>query len=138
MWLRFCPASHGTQSKPTVLPQPQTNFFKGFLYPRKQDEMSYTLKADLEIIIEECIECGTKFGMTQTLHTWKKENKKSFYCPNGHSMSYTKSEADRLREIIAQKDKSLEYFRAIEARRSEEMKAKLAAKKAKREAAKKK
>lgn len=100
--------------------------------------MSYTLKADLEIVIEECIECGTKFGMTQNLHTWKKENKKSFYCPNGHSMSYTKSEADRLHEIIAQKDKSLEYFRAIEARRSEELKAKLAAKKAKREAAKKK
>lgn len=80
---------------------------------------TYTLTATDEIVIEECIECGTKFGMTKTLHTWKKENKKAFFCPNGHSMSYTKSEVERLKEIIEQKDQSLIYFRRIEQQRAE-------------------
>ena len=98
--------------------------------------MTYTLTGSDEIVIEECIECGTKFGMTQTLHEFKKENKKSFYCPNGHCMSYTKSEADRLREIIAQKDNSLAYFRKMEAERAEAAKKKLEDKRKKREAKK--
>jgi len=98
---------------------------------------SYTLNATLEIVIEECIECGTKFGMTRTYHDWVKENKKAFYCPNGHSMSYSKSEADRLRDIIAEKDRSLAYFRKLEAERNEAAKQKLAEKQAKRAAKKK-
>jgi len=99
--------------------------------------MSYTLTAELEIVIEECIECGVKFGMTKTLHTWKKDHKKTFYCPNGHNMAYTESEADRLLKIIADKDRSLAYFRRIEQERIDKFKAEQAAKKAKREASKK-
>jgi len=103
--------------------------------------MSYTLNATLEIVIEECIECGTKFGMTRTYHDWVKENKKAFYCPNGHSMSYSKSEADRqadrLRDIIAEKDRSLAYFRKLEAERNEAARKKLEEKLAKRAAKKK-
>ena len=100
--------------------------------------MSYTLTAELEIVIEECIECGAKFGMTKTLHKWKKDNKKTFFCPNGHSMSYTEGEAERLLKIIADKDRSLAYFRRMEQERIDKIKADLDAKKAKREAAKKK
>ena len=98
---------------------------------------SYTLNATLEIVMEECIQCGVKFGMTSTYHTWVKENKKSFFCPNGHSMSYSKGEADRLRDIIAEKDRSLAYFRKLEAERNEAAKQKLAEKQAKRAAKKK-
>ncbi len=94
---------------------------------------TFTLTGNDEIVIEECIECGTKFGMPKTLHTWKKENKKAFFCPNGHSMSYTKNEADRLKEIIAQKDQSLAYFRKIEAERTAEIIRKREEKQAKRE-----
>ncbi len=99
---------------------------------------TYKLTGSDEIVIEECIECGTKFGMTSTLHTFKKENKKTFYCPNGHSMSYTKSEAEKLREIIAQKEKMLEYLRRQEADRIAAQRKKYEDRKKKREAAKKK
>lgn len=99
---------------------------------------TYTLTGSDEIVIEECIECGTKFGINKTLHTYKKENKKTFYCPNGHSMSYTKSEAEKLREIIAQKNKSLEYLRKQEADRIAAQQKKYEDRKKKREAAKKK
>ncbi len=99
---------------------------------------SYTLNATLEIVMEECIECGVKFGMTSTHHTWVRENKKTFYCPNGHSMSYSKGEADRLRDIIAEKDRSLAYLRKLEAERNEAAKKKMEEQKAKREAARKK
>jgi hypothetical protein len=91
--------------------------------------MSYKLVGELDIVIEECVECGVKFGMTEILHQWKKENKKTFYCPNGHGMSYTKSELDRLRGIISEKDKSLAYFRQIEQERFDKIKADIAAKK---------
>lgn len=78
---------------------------------------NYALTSELEIVIEECIECGAKFGITKTMHTFKKNNKKTFYCPNGHAQSYTKSEAERLMEIIAQKDRSLEFLRKQESDR---------------------
>lgn len=98
----------------------------------------YSLTGKDEMTIEECIECGVKFAMPTTLHTWKKDNKKSFYCPNGHAMSYTKNEADSLREAIAQKDRELAELRSKEAQRVAEEKRKIEEKKRKREAAKKK
>lgn len=46
---------------------------------------------------QDCITCFVKFGVPHGFTARRREDKKSFYCPNGHSMSYTESEADRLR-----------------------------------------
>lgn len=58
-----------------------------------------------------CTACGIRFGMPFGFLDDRRKNKSTFYCPNGHPMSYTESEADRLRrerdllrQQIAQRD----------------------------------
>lgn len=60
---------------------------------------------------QDCINCGVRFGVPLGYTDRRRADKKTFYCPNGHSMAYTESEADRLRrerdllqQRIAQKD----------------------------------
>lgn len=56
--------------------------------------------------IETCINCGVEFCVLDFFQTRRREDKRSFFCPNGHSMVYCESEADKLRKEldIAKKD----------------------------------
>ena len=58
----------------------------------------YTLTSNFTIVIEECIECGTRFGITKTHWQHIHDNKVTFYCPNGHNMAYAKSAVEQVRE----------------------------------------
>ena len=49
------------------------------------------------IVAIECYRCGIIFWVSTRLNENWKENKRSFYCPNGHSQEYIKSTADILR-----------------------------------------
>jgi len=62
------------------------------------------LLIEKEFVAEECITCGVIFGISSDLRYHIKEAKRPFFCPNGHSMSYTVSEADKLRKEIASRD----------------------------------
>lgn len=60
---------------------------------------------------QDCIRCGVRFGVPIGYTARRREDKQTFYCPNGHSMAYSESEADRLRterdrlaQRIAQRD----------------------------------
>lgn len=60
---------------------------------------------------QDCIRCGVQFGVPIGYTARRREDKQTFYCPNGHSMAYSESEADRLRterdrlaQRIAQRD----------------------------------
>lgn len=53
-----------------------------------------------QYILEECCECGIDFGFTASFQANLKKTKQTFYCPNGHAQSYTKSTADILREKL--------------------------------------
>lgn len=44
-----------------------------------------------------CTSCGCLFGMPQGYLNNRRGDKQSFFCPNGHQMSYTESTADKLR-----------------------------------------
>lgn len=46
---------------------------------------------------QDCITCGVRFGVPEGFTQHHRNSKATFYCPNGHSMAYTESEADRLR-----------------------------------------
>lgn len=70
---------------------------------------------------QDCIKCGVRFGVPDGYTARRRADKASFYCPNGHSMAYTQSEADKLRQErdrlaqrIAQKDDEIRW--ATEAR----------------------
>jgi hypothetical protein len=61
---------------------------------------------------EVCCNCGITFGLPTDFQTNRRGDKKSFYCPNGHPQSYTRSEADRLRDELARANQRLDQKKA--------------------------
>ena len=59
-----------------------------------------------------CPVCGIDCVLPANYLKKRREDGKSFYCPNGHSQSYTKSEADRLREQLEAAKRDAEWQRA--------------------------
>lgn len=65
-----------------------------------------------ELVVENCCECGVTFAMTRDLYNRRRNDHKGFFCPNGHQQYYSsKSEAEKLREQLKEKDQSLDYYR---------------------------
>lgn len=60
-----------------------------------------------DLIGVECANCGVLIHMTDSFNSHLRENKKSFYCINGHSNIYRKSTSDELRDTISQKNKKI-------------------------------
>ena len=57
-----------------------------------------TVIATQKIVSEVCPRCGVVFGVTERFQEERYKDKKSFYCPNGHSQYYPQeTEEDRLR-----------------------------------------
>jgi len=49
----------------------------------------------------ECCLCGVPFGLSAALHKQRREDHRTFCCPNGHSQCFTgKSEAEKLRDDL--------------------------------------
>lgn len=45
-----------------------------------------------------CCVCGIKFGLPNDIMRERRNDGKTLYCPNGHSLSFRPSEIDKLRE----------------------------------------
>lgn len=50
--------------------------------------------------VEDCGICGILFAVDRQYLNDRREDLAVFYCPNGHGMSYTESESDRLRAAL--------------------------------------
>lgn len=58
-------------------------------------DVTYTLRA------QTCCDCGVLFGLEVGYDDRRHEDKKSFYCPNGHPQHYIgKTQAQRLQEQL--------------------------------------
>ncbi len=55
---------------------------------------------DLEVT--DCCTCGVAFALPLSLHRTAKEKGSSFYCPNGHSLVYKKTDVQKLQEELQQ------------------------------------
>lgn len=60
---------------------------------------------------ETCCTCGVQFALSLDTYNRRHNEGGLFYCPNGHSQHYTKSENTRLKEEIAKKDAAIEAER---------------------------
>lgn len=73
----------------------------------------------IELFVSDCASCGTVFGMAAELEARRREDRGTFYCPNGHQMVFNgktklereadaaKAEAARLRSaLLAQRDQA--------------------------------
>ena len=62
-----------------------------------------TITKNIQLVIEECCNCGLPFAITQEYYNILRNNHKSFYCPAGHSQYYPgKSDAEKLKEQLQQ------------------------------------
>ncbi len=59
-----------------------------------------TILSTTRIVSVKCGNCGVLFGLTESMHDQMLNTGKSFYCPNGHHISYHESENDRLKNRL--------------------------------------
>ena len=61
----------------------------------------------VQLETETCCVCAISFAMTVDFTAARRRDLKSFHCPAGHSQSYTKSEADGLRERLKRAEENI-------------------------------
>jgi hypothetical protein len=66
----------------------------------------------VDLWITDCASCGVIFAIPRALEQRRRKDAGSFYCPNGHSMWFGKSEADKEREKREQAERQAECVRA--------------------------
>lgn len=59
-----------------------------------------TIKVDVNIVTDTCCVCGIVFGYPDYFEKQLRKSGQTFYCPNGHSLWFGKSEADKLRDEL--------------------------------------
>lgn len=52
--------------------------------------------------LQVCCDCGIGFAVPEYFDTMRRQDGKSFYCPNGHSQSYTVTTVQKLQREVAE------------------------------------
>jgi pantothenate kinase type III len=73
---------------------------------------NFTIQTAVQFTTVDCYKCGVVFAVDRTLEAMWRRDRTQFFCPNGHGQSYTKSEADRLREQLETAKRETEQQRA--------------------------
>ncbi len=75
--------------------------------------MSNVLRYTEELVTENCCTCAMTFAVPSEFQKRRQDDKRAFYCPSGHSMSYLgKSEADKLRDELTRERARLDQAKA--------------------------
>lgn len=64
------------------------------------------------LVATSCCSCGIEFGLPDNYIERRRKDGRSFYCPNGHLLSWSKTEADRLRDELAKEKHRAEQAQA--------------------------
>lgn len=69
------------------------------------------------VLLQEtsCCVCGTPFAIPSEMLRGLRQTKKQFYCPSGHVLSFTESEADGLRRQLEARQGELQRAEEREA-----------------------
>lgn len=62
---------------------------------------------EIGMYVSDCPQCGVIFGITTELETNRRKDGQKFFCPNGHSMSWSPDAEDKLRKEKAALEKQL-------------------------------
>jgi flagellar biosynthesis/type III secretory pathway protein FliH len=60
----------------------------------------YKLNVNQAMEVVDCGECGTAFGTTEAFMDRRREDGKTFYCPNGHQRVFRETEVQRLKKEL--------------------------------------
>lgn len=69
--------------------------------------MSTTIQINSTLETIECPSCGILFAMPARTLLECRDNGREFFCPNGHSAVFRKSEVQRLKEALEEKGQLL-------------------------------
>lgn len=58
------------------------------------------MKVEVELTNDNCITCGVIYAVPQSFYANRKTTKASFYCPNGHPMTFSGDSPEKLREKV--------------------------------------
>ncbi len=64
-------------------------------------------KLEIPVVINKmtCSDCGVAFGVPEYYETTRKSDHKTFYCPNGHGLTFTgKTDQDTIKDLNLQLD----------------------------------
>jgi predicted RNA-binding Zn-ribbon protein involved in translation (DUF1610 family) len=76
---------------------------------------AYTIDHKVTLNVWECPTCGVVYGVTEAFCEQKRNSHQSYYCPNGHSLSWKDSDADILRRKLASAQQDVEWYKARQA-----------------------
>lgn len=62
---------------------------------------------EVRINAHECGECGVVFGLAEDYEQRRRNDGKTWYCPNGHPRAWVESEADRLKKQLKQAEERI-------------------------------
>jgi DNA repair exonuclease SbcCD ATPase subunit len=76
------------------------------------------IMAEQTMITQTCCNCHVLFAIPEEMNTARKKDKKSFYCPNGHSQSYIgqpyekklEARVEELKKSVDDHEKSRAYW----------------------------
>jgi len=68
--------------------------------------MQHAIRQEITLSTLTCCSCGIVFAMPEPLMTKLRQNGEWFYCPNGHRQHFAQSEADRLRVLLEEANRS--------------------------------
>jgi hypothetical protein len=72
--------------------------------------MSAAFNINISVVyLSNCCECGVPIFAPFDFERTRREDKRAFYCVNGHSQSFTKSESSKLREQIEAEKRATEW-----------------------------
>lgn len=74
---------------------------------------TYTLAHGADLWISDCPECGIVFGIPKAMERRRRKDGMTFYCPNGHPMSWYETEADKERAKRERAEQRLAHERAM-------------------------
>lgn len=84
--------------------------------------MSAVLNFNQQLVTETCYKCGVVFAVPSYLQKMRREDKESFWCPNGHPQVYAESESDRLRRQLEEQKRSTEWWKNSAASKDSQLK----------------
>lgn len=73
--------------------------------------MSTVLNFSAQLQSEICASCGVHFAVPLHFMDKRREDKQSFFCPNGHSLAYSQSEVSRLKKELERERQAKETER---------------------------
>jgi hypothetical protein len=76
----------------------------------------YPIRVETDLVVVTCYLCDVPFAMPERLKRQRKQDKRSFWCPNGHEQHYTRNEADDLKDQLAAKEQAIAEWREEYAR----------------------